>query len=112
MARAGPPRLSRASYTTRLARPMTRARTREVRAKPGPGPGPGGAGEKMMDTDGNDAVRQRAVAATTCVLNALRAHTEEEPQRRLAARALLLLSTRCDMVGATFGTLAENVDAA
>ena len=76
------------------------------------GAGPGGAGEKMVDTDGSDAVRQWAVAATTCVLNALRAHTEEEPQRRLAARALLLLSTRCDMVGATFGALAENVDAA
>ena len=31
-------------------------------------------------------------AAMTCHLNALRSHTDEEPQRRLAARALLLLS--------------------
>jgi hypothetical protein len=87
------------------------------------------------DGDGPGRSGSWAVAAMTCHLNALRAHADEEPQRRLAARALMLLSLRAAAVapadstggpgaasagaegkfvtvGATFATLAELVDAA
>lgn len=55
---------------------------------------------------------QWATAAMVCLLNALRSHTEDEPQRRLALRALLLLATAPDAVGPTFSNLGEQLDPA
>ncbi len=60
--------------------------------------------------DGESSPKQWAVAAMVCLLNALRSHTEEEPQRRLVTRALLLLSLDADTVGPTFNTLSEQLD--
>jgi hypothetical protein len=53
---------------------------------------------------------QWATAAMVCLLQALRSHSEDEPQRRLATRTLLLLALEPDLVGPTFQAFSDHID--